>query len=224
MRNLKKQVKLINLNKPKVIPQPLEEYFYRGKEPKPHSDAVVTQNFKPHYLSVAEQHFVKSMIPRAFQNKNYEEKAKEVAEVPVSTGLRSILEKTTNSWPRCLTYTSNPNFEERMNQMQKILSMEFCENRMTKFWNIQRSIELFRRSPGDTGSPEVQVAVLTQRIKGLESHMASHKKDFSTRRQLFILRSKRHKVMKYLRSIDLGAYHMLQKKLGFEHDVFNNTG
>ena len=66
----------------------------------------------------------------------------------------------------------------------------------------------------DTGSPQVQVAVLTERINNLTEHMRAHKHDFSTRRGLLGMVSKRNRLLRYVEKKDYNAYRELIKKLG----------
>ena len=74
--------------------------------------------------------------------------------------------------------------------------------------------ERFPRSKGDTGSPEVQVALLTQRIKSLTEHLKEHKKDHSTRRGLLMLVGQRAKLLRYLAREDVERYRTLIGELG----------
>ena len=67
---------------------------------------------------------------------------------------------------------------------------------------------------GDTGSPEVQIALLTQRIKDLTEHSRTHKHDHHSRRGLLILVGKRRRLLRYLESIDIERYRSLIKRLG----------
>lgn len=67
---------------------------------------------------------------------------------------------------------------------------------------------------GDTGSPEVQVAILTERINSLSSHMQANKKDFSSRRGLLHMVARRRKLLDYLKSKNEGSYQALIEKLG----------
>jgi len=67
--------------------------------------------------------------------------------------------------------------------------------------------------PGDTGSPEVQVALLTERIIGLTDHFKSHKKDNHSRRGLLKMVSLRRGLLDYLKSKDEGRYQALIKRL-----------
>ena len=67
---------------------------------------------------------------------------------------------------------------------------------------------------GDTGSPEVQIALLTQRIKDLTEHLKEHKHDHHSRRGLLILVGKRRRLLRYLESIDIERYRSLIKRLG----------
>ncbi len=66
----------------------------------------------------------------------------------------------------------------------------------------------------DTGSPEVQIALLTQRIDGLRSHFDAHKKDHSSRRGLLKLVSRRNHLLKYLTRQDPARYQQIIKRLG----------
>lgn len=68
--------------------------------------------------------------------------------------------------------------------------------------------------PNDTGSPEVQVAILTERINNLSGHMQTNKKDFSSRRGLLKLVATRRKLLDYLKRKDEGKYQALIEKLG----------
>jgi small subunit ribosomal protein S15 len=75
-------------------------------------------------------------------------------------------------------------------------------------------ISQFRRNESDSGSPEVQIALLTARINELTEHMRTHKKDFSSRRGLLKLVSQRSDQLKYLRETDRARYLAVIGKLG----------
>lgn len=75
-------------------------------------------------------------------------------------------------------------------------------------------IEKFARGDGDTGSPEVQVALLTERIKQLTSHFESHKHDHHSRRGLLKLVGQRRRLLRYLKSNHEARYFSLIKELG----------
>jgi len=66
----------------------------------------------------------------------------------------------------------------------------------------------------DTGSPEVQIALLTDRIKGLTEHLNEHKKDFSSRRGLLQMINKRRRLLLYLRNKDEERYRKILGKVG----------
>ncbi len=70
----------------------------------------------------------------------------------------------------------------------------------------QQVINEFRRGDEDTGSPEVQIAILTRRIQGLTEHMQTHKKDFASRRGLLMMVSRRRRLLDYLKEIDPQRY------------------
>jgi len=70
------------------------------------------------------------------------------------------------------------------------------------------------RDPGDTGSPEVQVAILTQRIRNLTEHFKDHHKDNHSRRGLLMMVNKRRTLLAYLKKTDVERYNALIQKLG----------
>jgi len=75
-------------------------------------------------------------------------------------------------------------------------------------------IDQFRREPTDTGSPEVQIALLTARITELTEHLRSHKKDHGSRRGLLKMVSKRSGLLSYLRDTDRNRYLAIIGRLG----------
>ncbi|HXS28531.1 MAG TPA: 30S ribosomal protein S15 [Steroidobacteraceae bacterium] len=72
----------------------------------------------------------------------------------------------------------------------------------------------FRRDPADTGSPEVQIALLSERINGLGEHFSAHKRDHSSRRGLVKLVNQRRKLLDYLKSTQPTKYQELVERLG----------
>ncbi|MBF4463549.1 MULTISPECIES: 30S ribosomal protein S15 [unclassified Rathayibacter] len=75
-------------------------------------------------------------------------------------------------------------------------------------------IEEYATHPGDTGSPEVQVAVLTRRIKDLTEHLKEHKHDHHSRRGLLLLVGQRRRLLGYLADVDISRYRALIERLG----------
>lgn len=75
-------------------------------------------------------------------------------------------------------------------------------------------IAKFARAEGDTGSPEVQVALLTQRIEHLNDHLSTHPKDHHSRRGLFKMIGKRRNLLAYLKDKDIERYRTLIAALG----------
>lgn len=69
----------------------------------------------------------------------------------------------------------------------------------------------------DTGSPEVQIALLTERIEHLTGHLKVHKKDHHSRRGLLMLVGRRRRLLNYLRDTDIERYRALIAKLGLRH-------
>ena len=74
-------------------------------------------------------------------------------------------------------------------------------------------IKEFAASENDTGSPEVQVALLTERINTLTAHLKTHKKDNHSRRGLLMMVNRRNRLLKYLRETDLEGYRALIARL-----------
>ena len=75
-------------------------------------------------------------------------------------------------------------------------------------------IEEYATTPGDTGSPEVQVAILSHRIKQLTEHLKDHKHDHHSRRGLLLLVGRRRRLLNYLAKSDINRYRELIEKLG----------
>ena len=75
-------------------------------------------------------------------------------------------------------------------------------------------IKEYATKEGDTGSPEVQIALLTARINHLTEHFAEHKKDHHSRRGLLIMVGRRRRLLDYIKNRDFGRYDSLIKKLG----------
>ena len=78
----------------------------------------------------------------------------------------------------------------------------------------QEIIQAFARTEGDTGSPEVQVAVLSRRILDLTEHLKTHKHDHHTRRGLMALVGRRRRMLSYLKETDITRYRALIERLG----------
>ena len=80
--------------------------------------------------------------------------------------------------------------------------------------NKQEIIEKYGRTPNDTGSPEVQIALLTARIDLLTEHLKEHKKDHHSRRGLLKMVGKRRALLEYLKKNDIESYRNLIARLG----------
>ncbi len=72
----------------------------------------------------------------------------------------------------------------------------------------------YRRDPSDTGSPEVQIALLSERINGLGAHFGTHKRDHSSRRGLVKMVNQRRKLLDYLKSTRPATYQEVVERLG----------
>ena len=78
----------------------------------------------------------------------------------------------------------------------------------------QQIIKEYATHEGDTGSPEVQIAVLSRRIKDLTEHLKEHKHDHHSRRGLLLLVGQRRRLLCYLQDIDIARYRSLIERLG----------
>ena len=78
----------------------------------------------------------------------------------------------------------------------------------------QKIMSEYATTEGDTGSPEVQIALLTQRILDLTEHSRQHKHDHHSRRGLLLLVGRRRRLLRYLEDIDIERYRSLIKRLG----------
>ncbi|MEO5373145.1 MAG: 30S ribosomal protein S15 [Alphaproteobacteria bacterium] len=78
----------------------------------------------------------------------------------------------------------------------------------------QTLITEYATKPGDTGSPEVQVAILSERIRNLTEHLKTHKKDFHSRRGLLIMVGQRRRMLDYVKSKEVSRYEVLIARLG----------
>jgi small subunit ribosomal protein S15 len=81
----------------------------------------------------------------------------------------------------------------------------------------QAIINEYATHPGDTGSPEVQVALLSKRINDLTEHLKSHKHDHHSRRGLLLMVGQRRRLLGYLEKVDINRYRSLIERLGLRH-------
>jgi len=78
----------------------------------------------------------------------------------------------------------------------------------------QELVHEYARKEGDTGSPEVQIAILSERIRNLTEHLATHKKDFHSRRGLLVMVGQRRSLLDYLKRKDAARYDEIINRLG----------
>ena len=78
----------------------------------------------------------------------------------------------------------------------------------------QELVKDYARTDGDTGSPEVQIAILSERIRNLTDHLATHSKDFHSRRGLLVMVGQRRRQLDYLKRKDQSRYEDVIERLG----------
>jgi small subunit ribosomal protein S15 len=78
----------------------------------------------------------------------------------------------------------------------------------------QELVKEYARKEGDTGSPEVQIAILSERIRNLTEHLATHQKDFHSRRGLLVMVGQRRSLLDYLKRAHTERYEQVIERLG----------
>ncbi|CAO3597304.1 unnamed protein product [Absidia cylindrospora] len=106
--------------------------------------------------------------------------------------------------------------QRKVDTLKKMIGLQNGNAKAVQLWNVHQAIDWFKRKYGDTGSPEVQAAILTVRIHNLNSHLQQHKKDKHNYRQLRLMVHQRAKLLKYLKSRDAIRYHTCLDGLGLE--------
>lgn len=87
--------------------------------------------------------------------------------------------------------------------------------------SIEEIVSEYRTHETDTGSPEVQIAILTHKIRRLTEHLKAHRHDFNSRRGMQIMVSHRKKLLRYLRGQDIARFQKIVKSLGIRAKQFD---
>ncbi|KAI7905030.1 uncharacterized protein BX663DRAFT_501423 [Cokeromyces recurvatus] len=106
--------------------------------------------------------------------------------------------------------------QKKVAMFQKIIGLQNANAKAIQIWNVHQAIDWFKRKEGDTGSPEVQAAILTVRIHNLNSHLNQHRKDKHNYKQLRTMVHQRARILKYLKSKDATRYYKCLNNLGLE--------
>ncbi|KAF9585547.1 hypothetical protein BGW38_001885 [Lunasporangiospora selenospora] len=112
--------------------------------------------------------------------------------------------------------TQLPVEKQKAEIVRRITALENASAKQIMLENVRRARESFQRMEGDTGSPEVQAAVMTARIHNLYDHVRNNKKDKHNYRRLRMLIHQRQTVLKYLKKTDPSRYHVCLDRLGLE--------
>ncbi|KAG0057310.1 hypothetical protein BGZ89_001882 [Linnemannia elongata] len=106
--------------------------------------------------------------------------------------------------------------KQKAELVRRITALENGNAKQVTLENVRRAREAFQRAEGDTGSPEVQAAVMTVRIQNLHNHILNNKKDKHNYRRLRMLIHQRQTVLKYLKKTYPERYHVCLDRLGLE--------
>ncbi|KAK4046420.1 hypothetical protein OIV83_006079 [Microbotryomycetes sp. JL201] len=105
---------------------------------------------------------------------------------------------------------------DKRDKLMRIVDLRNADSKGIHVENTRRIIRAFGRTPNDTASPEVQAALLTAKIHNLKDHLKSQPRDVSNQRPLRTMIHQRSKILKYLRSLDVGRYEECLAKIGVE--------
>ncbi|XP_008939115.1 PREDICTED: 28S ribosomal protein S15, mitochondrial, partial [Merops nubicus] len=103
--------------------------------------------------------------------------------------------------------------------VRRLLSLEMASQKEKMKVKIQQLVEKVRRSPSDNGSSEVQVAVLTAKIRTLEEHLQRHPKDKNNRRRMLMATDQRKKLLSYLRRVRYDTFENTCKQLDIQYTL-----
>ncbi|EIE82198.1 hypothetical protein G6F46_004860 [Rhizopus delemar] len=106
--------------------------------------------------------------------------------------------------------------QAKVTTVQKLISLQNGNAKAVQIWNVHKAIDWFKRKEGDTGSPEVQAAILTVRIHNLNNHLNQHRKDKHNYKQLRTMVHDRAKILKYLKSKNPERYYSCLEQLGLQ--------
>ena len=96
---------------------------------------------------------------------------------------------------------------------QRKISGRAAKKNMTETIDKEKIISEYKTHDGDTGSAEVQIAILTHRVSHLTDHLRTHRKDYHSRRGLLMMTSRRRKLLDYLKRTDLERYNNINQRL-----------
>ncbi|KAI5474846.1 hypothetical protein MNV49_002350 [Pseudohyphozyma bogoriensis] len=106
--------------------------------------------------------------------------------------------------------------QAKMERLRRIVDLKNADSKGIEAENRRRIFKAFGRKEGDTGSPEVQAALMTAQIRSLHSHLLSQPRDIQNQRPLRVLAHKRATVLKYLRGLDVQRYEVCLANIGVE--------
>ncbi|NXH19862.1 RT15 protein, partial [Bucco capensis] len=116
-------------------------------------------------------------------------------------------------------YANVPAVDSVDDVVRRLLSLEMANQKEKMKIKTQQLVEKVRRSPSDNGSSEVQVAVLTAKIRTLEEHLQRHPKDKNNRRRMLMALDQRNKLLAYLRRVRFAAFQHTCSQLGILYSL-----
>ncbi|KAI9591987.1 hypothetical protein BDF19DRAFT_243450 [Syncephalis fuscata] len=120
----------------------------------------------------------------------------------VTEDLAATISDSSTTWAKDKSLAN-----QQAEQIRRIIGINTASAKELVKWNTRNAVDTFSRKQADTGSPEVQAAVWTVRIRNLERHMEGHRKDVHNRRTYRMLIHKRAKMLRYLKRESLERYH-----------------
>ncbi|KAI7826965.1 hypothetical protein BC939DRAFT_395290, partial [Gamsiella multidivaricata] len=174
------------------------------------------ENSTPDYIIGKETDFTRSLIkpqnPSGYQHFLNEQEADLIFERVPQAQVQELMNRSSLVNER----VQLPIERQKAELIRRISALENGNAKQVALENVRRAREAFQRAEGDTGSPEVQAAVMTVRIQNLNNHVINNKKDKHNYRRLRMLIHQRQTVLKYLKKTDPERYHACLDRLGLE--------
>lgn len=166
-----------------------------------------------------EQEDTMPYVPKHFNFGLTEEEAKAITQdLPIVSAMQPLLGQDlyNDQIVQARLEQSQLKEQDKQAKMMRIVDLRNADSKGIQLENTRRIIDAFKRAPNDTASPEVQAALLTAKIHNLKDHLKRQPRDVTNQRPLRTMIHQRSKILKYLRSLDVGRYEECLAKIGVE--------